>query len=465
MSQDIAKLTRELQFIEESFRSGIISRQEYEAAKKRVEDKLSSLRSEEEETERTGFGLLKGKYDGEEASKEAEKENKEKDQKLEVYYESDAEKGEEKSLGEERDRAREAQKEEEKKEETKIKREEQPKIKLQTYGRKFSFRHWIIISAIILLVLILIVSINQPAKLGEKAEKFIPVCTTDIECQKPGYIGTCLSPSTKEANCSYELETPINITIITSKKCALCDIDRMRNTLSLLYQGASFSVIDSEDELAKELISKFNIDVLPAYIFDRSVEETKRFLSNTSSTKETMIKRGNYYMLTPLAAGSTYFFKNDEDKNRAMLFIDPYSSTSHQAFKNLVELKKKRLFEINIKYYLRQADGLKDKKEIARELCIRKNSEKKLIDYLKCLNGDISEENSVKCMEQEIISQSEAEGCITEDGEDLLEKDNELAGKFHINTLPVFIFNNQYKKGGSLSVDILEDAYCKVNGC
>ena len=46
---------------------------------------------------------------------------------------------------------------------------------------------------------------------------------------------------------------------------------------------------------------------------------------------------------------------------------------------------------------------------------------------------------------------------------ELLSDDSDEAQDLFINTAPVFLFNNQYKRGGSLSVEILEEIYCSVN--
>ncbi len=55
--------------------------------------------------------------------------------------------------------------------------------------------------------------------------------------------------------------------------------------------------------------------------------------------------------------------------------------------------------------------------------------------------------------------------CISANDKSTFEQDKEIAEIYSINTAPVFIFNNQYKKGGSLSIDILDEYYCKINDC
>jgi hypothetical protein len=175
-----------------------------------------------------------------------------------------------------------------------------------------------------------------------------------------------------------------------------------------------------------------------------------------------MEKFGDSYIMKPEAAGSNYFFKDEEEKNNVLFFFNPLSSTSIKAYNNLIDFSKDHPTDISIHYYSRQTAGADELREISRELCIRSYGHEKLVSYLSCMDGRFTEDNALKCLDAS-ISKSKVEECIETDAQKLLDIDNELAKHYYINTLPVFIFNNQYKKGGSLSVDILEESYCKVN--
>ncbi len=512
MSQDSATIQRELKFIEESFKAGIITRQEYETAKKRIDEKLDLVKKEEEKAE-----IEKSKLEQvikPETKTDSEEFKGEEKPKLEVYHEETPK--EKESLNEEELKEKEIQPEtprwrsgespkkewpernggtEQKEEKLKVYHEETPKekepikekevpkeeswtpykeektekskkekskLKLATYGKNiFSLKKsksLIVISAILLLI-ILFFSFNLDTLPIE--EKFVPACEFDLDCYKPGYIGKCLNASTKSAECVFESAVTVNITIITSGKCALCDIERMQNTLSQLYPGAKYIVLESTDIGAKKLISKMSIDFLPAYIFDSSVKDSGRF----NSTKQILIQKGDLYLMKPIAAGSSFFFKNKKS-NLVELFINPSASSSLAAVDNLQELMEKYDIDPVINYYTKKEVSLDDSdiKEILNQVCIKERSEDSLIPYLTCLSKEGNDEDGrSKCINTYSLDTERIEACISNNGKDLLEEDLRKAEEFSINTVPVFIFNNQYKKGGSLSLELLEEVFCKIN--
>ncbi|MBR9699399.1 hypothetical protein GOV09_03010 [Candidatus Woesearchaeota archaeon] len=385
------KLRRELKFIEDSYKSGIITQEEYEAARQRVEEKLTALPKEEKKPE--------------------------PQPKVEEYY---------------------GPKEpEQKKEEVKEK-------VMETYGKKFTLpkKHlYLGFAALILLVIIIMFSMNVelPAE-----EEFIPACSADLNCQRSGFTGQCLNPGTEQAECVFEESIPVAVTVITAEDCVLCDTQRMKNTLTQIYPGARFTTIDESEALS--LINEFDIEVLPAFVVDNDVQGTKRF----DSTKTMFIEGIDFYYVKPTASGSSYFYKNSKDSEKVELFWNPSSLVSQKALENIQELALTKDFDLTIRYVVDEGSD-----EILRQICLRRDD--MLLPYLNCMKDNDKE----ACFDNSISVRN----CIEDEAEDLLEADLERADEFAINTVPVFIFNNQYKKGGSLSVDILDEVYCSINEC
>jgi hypothetical protein len=479
------KLRKELQFIEESLKAGIISDEEYSSAKKRIQDKLKEVQKQEEELR------VEEKIQAEaekEALKDIDKVEPEKtaireedDIKPEVYYDDKQPEEPEKEQPEEEIRKepeyggahipKEEEPEPEKvvppkkkppKKKPKPKKKRPLKFKMPSFNLSFPHKSKILVwLAIMLLASVIIVSIYY--KFPEK-EKFIPLCSFDLQCQKQGFFGRCVLPGTRNATCVFEDAVSLNITIITSGDCIVCDTSRMQNTLKQLYPGAGFNVIDAEE--AGDLLKELKISALPAYIFDSTVATSKRYEATASVfTKSTMVKNGGYYVMKAGAAGSHYFFKNEEKKNSVALFIDPFSPTSMIALGNLLEFAEKRSIPREIKYYTRSSykDTNDEITELFRQVCIRENTDK-LVEYLYCLHEDeITEESRAACIGRFNLAGPVVSCINSNDALELLKADLNLAIDFSINSVPVFIFNNQYKKGGSLSVELLDEMYCTVN--
>ena len=435
MSQDSIKLERELKFIEGSFKSGIISRSEFEQAKERVEDKLAKARAEE-------------------------KEEPVKEEVKRVENRVIVEKPVEKTPQVESTKVHT--------EPTKVATKSKERLKLETYGKsakKPKKSSILIIGAAILLVIVLFLSFNSGNKdslVKIPVDDNLPVCGSDLDCYKPGFTGICENPGTEDALCTFEESVKINIQVIVQKDCPVCDIGRMQNTLNQLYPGATYEIVDASD--AEEIISKFDINVLPAFVLGDDVEDTARF----DDTKSTLIKKGNSYLFKPSATGSPYFFNNKEVNENVVLFLDPFSSASQKAFDNLLSLREIQDFDYELVFFTRNSLDESDTEiyELFRQICIREESSKKITDYLTCLfDKGVSEETCSECLLEVDISGDDIGFCVENNGKKLLSLDLKRAKDFDINTAPVFIVNNQFKKGGTLSTELLEEFYCKINDC
>ncbi|MCK5282707.1 MAG: hypothetical protein KAK00_04830 [Nanoarchaeota archaeon] len=467
MSQDSFKLMREMRFIESSFEAGIITKSEYEISKKRVEDKLDIVKKEEAESqepkqpEKIEAALPEEKEQTEQVVHEEEKISAHEEKpEVSVYYD-------------ESHPAKVERKEEELKEKQPVAKEQQPLQEKQrtgrfeTYGSRFALpkkSRLLVFLSFLILIFIILFSFNSG---NLKDTSFTPVCESDLDCQKTGFTGKCINASTGSAECIFKPAIQTDITIITSEECKLCDIGRMKNTITQIYPGAEYQLIDANDPDAELFISELSIESLPAYIFDKGIEKTERFKStSTIFTKPTFIGEEEFYLMKPGASGSSYLFKNEQQKNSVELFFTPFAKSSERAFENILELTKDKDINLNIRYYTRQeiGPGNSDVKELLRQVCIRSDSEDKLISYIGCIFKEgMDEETAITCMDSYNIPKQKIEKCIQDDAESILSGDIDKAREFSINTLPVFIFNNQYKKGGSLSVDILEDLFCKIN--
>src|SRR3989338_777661 len=381
MNPDIEKLRRESKFIEESFSSGIITKEEYEAAKARVQESIAKEEVKEEKI-----------------TEEQEK----KEDKSTVH---------------------------------------EPPAKNDL--RKF---YWI--SAIAIVVILLLVLLphdkNEEAILNQP----IPECATYLDCQKDGFVGTCLN-----ASCGYVEAKEVNVTIVNFACCELCDSGRMQNTLKQIYPGAVFRLVDKDSEEGKKLISDYDIGALPAYIMGNEVESDSRF----SSTKSAFEKSDDGYLMKPSASGSAYFLDAREMPGRIDIFLTLNSAPSMQAWESLIEFAGKKKVTAFPRYYVK---GSPDE-ETMRQICIREESYSKLMAYSACIqDSDFSE-----CLSSYGINEENIDDCMDNEAESLRSEEMRTASEFYINTAPVFVFNNKYKKGGALSADNIEELFCLVNEC
>ncbi len=433
MSQDREKLLKELAFIEDSFKSGIITQSEYQVAKTRVEDKLAKEKESEDDYQ------PKEKLSAHDIIEQVSP----PPQTAAPQEQSFTPQVSASVKDQEDDKA------------------DTEKIRLETYGNNIlsSKKIYVLLGIAVILLLVIfwpsqtLPQIEQTPLDKLQQEEFIPVCETDLDCQREGSVGTCLNPASKEASCSFTAASVVDIIIIDDENCPLCDTSRMQNTLKQLYPGAKYSLIDRFSAEAQGYIERLDIDVLPAYIVGKEVENTVRF----EKTNSILIPNGDLYVVKQIASGSPYFFSNIRKPNMIELYFDPSLPSSKKAVENLNALASKKQMDVSLRYVTKQASD----EEILRQVCVRENTRANLLSYSTCR----LQKSAQECLAEQSITEDQITSCMQGPAEKLLESDLKAASSFGINTVPVYIINNQYKKGGSLSVDLLESVYCQVNAC
>ncbi len=390
MNPEREKLLRELRFVENSYSSGIITKTEHDAAKARVEAKIAALPADEEPPKQ-------------EAKPESPPVSDEPDKKNET-------------------------------------------VALQTYSRPWRIPKKTLLILLILAFFLALIYWPSPKEDASDTPEKRPECFYDMDCQKEGFVGTCVNGSLAEARCLYtEESTAVNITVISSSACELCDVSRMKSSLKQIYPGAQFIEIDSQD--ASDIIKRNGIDVLPAYIAGKEVKDAARY----ESTKMILIEKEDGFLIKPSATGSPYFFRNEQEKQNIALYIEPESEASAAAFENLQAADVEA--DIDIRFFTRQLPS-----EAKRQVCIREYSKSALLRYLGC-------NKQASCIEKIQIPQDKISACMENMADGLLSKDMQDASSFAITSAPTFVFNNAYKKGGSLSADIIRSYYCSLNAC
>ena len=189
--------------------------------------------------------------------------------------------------------------------------------------------------ALIFLVLVLVAFFSYSAyNKGAKTPKdFTPLCSSDADCNKEGMIGTCINADAKDARCEYKELQKINILIVNDKNCFICDASRIKSILKNWFGQIDVEEIDYSSDLGKELPDEYDAKLLPLYILDGNVTKTSIF--NKSS--QIFIEKNGNYVLSEDATGASFYFRRPEIQNRLDFFAKPGDAASSQSEKNLKE--------------------------------------------------------------------------------------------------------------------------------
>lgn len=306
------RLEQELRFLKESLEADVISKDEYERGKDRIERKLKEIEEKPEEAPKIEEEPIKEKQEEKEEIKEEPKieikEIKEKPAKI---------------IGAEEE---EKQVEEEPIKEKSEAKEPEEEIKI---SKKWLYGIIILIIAVILFFSIRSCSGPVEEKPVEEtlAKEFTPECFSNSDCKQEGMVGICSSPGTKEAKCEFKQDIKTNLIVINDKNCKLCDSSNMKTITKEIFPNVKIKEIDYEETEAKKLINQFNINALPAYLFDSNVSKAINF----NDFKTALIKKKNNYLITNTASGVNYYFKRPLIKNKLDLYILPETTEKIEA--------------------------------------------------------------------------------------------------------------------------------------
>ncbi len=297
------KLEQELRFLKESYDAEVISKDEYEKGKERIEKKLQG----------------NGDNGNDEIIESQKSEKKETEPKAESKSEEIAEA--KKDI--------EAQQSTGHPEETNEQEKE---------GKKESkvFKYAVVFVVLVLVVFFGYSLLNQnksPEKDETKAAQFIAACSSDKDCIQSGRQGVCLEPGMKESKCQYPIKKT-KVTVLNDRKnCFNCGTERVLGILGSWFGALDAKEIDYNTEQGNEIADKFDLKVLPAYIFDGEITNKTSY----NQIKQTFANKNGNYILSDNAAASAFYFRRENIPNKLDFFAREGDASSIKAEKNLNE--------------------------------------------------------------------------------------------------------------------------------
>ena len=317
------RLEQELRFLKESFEADVISREEYEKGKDRIEKKLKELKSLEQGA--------KEEQKTDEAKKEDENAaviSKEGDRIILKVIQDEAEEHEHMHSPAEFYDAEKAEEHVQIPEETIYEgaRHEKKESKLFKYAAVF------IVLAFILFFSYSFLKDKEEKTTGKTA--FTALCNSNNDCKQEGKEGFCINPAAKDAKCEFKDIPKLNVIVLNDRKnCFNCDTQRVLGILEKWLGAVNAKEISYNTIEGKNIAEKFGANALPMYILDENITKKQNF----EQFKQVFAKKDGYYVLNENTAGSPFYFKRDSIPNRLDLFVIPDDKSSISAEKNLKE--------------------------------------------------------------------------------------------------------------------------------
>ena len=135
----------------------------------------------------------------------------------------------------------------------------------------------------------------------------MPSCSSDADCftTETGKVGICENPGKSTAKCTLKEDAKVNLVIVNSKDCKDCDTIEISSILKQMFPALSIKTVDAASESGKQLISKFNLQNAPSFVFDNRVSQTYTW-KNNAQLASNFKKSGDFYLLSDSATGAKF---------------------------------------------------------------------------------------------------------------------------------------------------------------
>jgi FKBP-type peptidyl-prolyl cis-trans isomerase len=278
-----------------------------------------------------------------------------------------------------------------------------------------------------------------------------------------------------------EIKEPVKVqlTVVNDPNCGTkCDTTRILQITKNLFPGVQVREIDSNTEEGKNLIEKYGILFLPAYLFSENIVNTENYESNAMAFE----KKKDKYLLKVDISGATHYASEEakrkaeeEEKRKAEekcekikkvskpeleAFVVSYCPFGLQMQRVLTHVVKAlgEVADIKVRYMGSVVDnkvtamhGDKEAQENLRQICIREEQKDKFWDYLSCF---IKEGKTDDCLDEVKIDKKKLESCMSDvnKGIKYAREDFDLQDKYAVTGSPTLILNgeraNEFDFGG-----------------
>jgi len=267
-------------------------------------------------------------------------------------------------------------------------------------------------------------------------------------------------------------EPVVNVRVLTDSKCEACDPTEPLKWMKRVIPTMLAKKIEADSDEGREIVEKYKVKSLPAFIFDENVTKTdvytqaqaifsKKDSSYLMNTEQVGIKAGKY-LETPKISKDDPQVGPEEAKVKVILFSDfqcPYCKTFHETFRKAIsEYKDKVLFVY--KYTPLDFHKQAMNAAVAADCAGEQGKFWEMADKLYATQSDWQNtEGTAKFKTYAAtlgLNAAKFNQCVDENKpKGKIEADQKMAQDFGISGTPAFFVNNQFF-GGVVSYDELK---------
>lgn len=310
----------------------------------------------------------------------------------------------------------------------------------------------------------------------------IPTCSADFECASPTEIGKCTDAGTISARCEYTRPKQVNLTVFTDSKCGACNSEPVISVLSGMFKGLNVSTVDSSTDAGSRRVQYFGFTGLPAFVFDKSIEQGEGF----NAIKSDLYELGDFYVLNQdvlfkdkvgraIASTLPVEMVKREEKNASLTLFAmgscPYLPLSSAILSDVVGALPKVSLDVRFvvgKYdngsvFAASPEELNEDKRMA---CILEKGTQYFLNYSLCRSSQLAAGNSTEWQEclAGVPENNSIVDCANGAGvESRLALDADFVGLLGIRGSPALLLNNRIILRDIPAPDKLKQWVCLAN--
>jgi hypothetical protein len=290
-------------------------------------------------------------------------------------------------------------------------------------------------------------------------------------------------------------EVEVRATVLSDRRCPACATETiMKNLEARFFPKLSVKLLDYGSAEGKRLYRELKLRVLPAILFDASVEKAEgysllgRWLVDVGSYKQLRIPAS----FDPTAELCDNGIDDNADgkvdcadrtcldtlvcrkelKRRLDVFVMsqcPFAAQGIVAMKEVLKTFQGKL-AFDLHYIVEKGDGgftalhgPAEVEENRRQLCAKKLYRRGnlYLDYLTCRAADYRSEDWERCATGKLSARRIA-ACVKKEGDALLGLDHKLTTALRMSASPTWLANNRHTFTGITAAAIIEGV-CKHN--
>src|SRR3989344_4517858 len=301
------RLEQELRFLKESYEADVISKEEFEKGKDRVEKKLKEIEQGQAETK---------------PEEQIPLENENLQVKDEISENPGAEEEKPEPMP-----VLEGVKE------TGAKEEDEHKYTKPKEGKAFRYAVVFVIFILAAFFTYSLLSNNSGKTPSDNtASQFTAACDSDDDCVNDKAHGTCMNSGTKESKCEYAKKTKV-VVLNDMEDCFNCGTARVLSIIEGWFGDVDVQHIDYDAQEGRELADAIGARMLHAYVIYGNISSDPEF----QKFRRAFVSKGDAYVLSEDASASTLYFRRELVPNKLDLFAKEGESATMKAENNLKE--------------------------------------------------------------------------------------------------------------------------------